>query len=261
MTEPVHHVPLTAATTCAAPGCRSAPTYEVFLYDFYDYPSSPPEEFFQQDFTCPFLCEAHMLENEARAVGSRVPRGHVSYPFSNQHHAQGFTKYQPVPGFGVQLFEAGRLVDTADVRSAVVAVNEELLAYLARHPEALREIGPRKFEEVVAAIFDNQGFETTLTPATRDGGRDVQAVRRDSVGTLLYFVECKRYSPSRRVGVEVVRSLFGVVEQQRASVGVVATTSSFTADAIAFAEPLSYRLSLKDFDDLKEWLRTATAVG
>jgi hypothetical protein len=36
--------------------------------------------------------------------------------------------------------------------------------------------------------------------------------------------------------------------------GIIATTSTFTKHAIDFATPLKYRLSLRDFDALKEWL-------
>jgi restriction endonuclease Mrr len=52
-----------------------------------------------------------------------------------------------------------------------------------------------------------------------------------------------------------VREQYGVVEQERASHGVIATTSSFTKHARAFHEQLTYRLSLTDFNKLVEWLR------
>lgn len=65
---------------------------EVFLYDVYPYPEGGV--FFEQDYTCPFLCEIHMIENEKKAEGVRQPRGHVRYPHSNKHMANGFTIYR-----------------------------------------------------------------------------------------------------------------------------------------------------------------------
>lgn len=41
-----------------------------------------------------------MIENEQEAKGLRKPRGSVSYPFSNKHHAQGFTIYRPLDSKG-----------------------------------------------------------------------------------------------------------------------------------------------------------------
>ena len=68
-----------------------AAVFEAFLYDHY---AELQQEFYEQDFTCPFLCEAHKNENEARAQGARVPRGVVRYPYTNRHSAQGYTKYE-----------------------------------------------------------------------------------------------------------------------------------------------------------------------
>ncbi|WP_257455484.1 restriction endonuclease [Archangium lipolyticum] len=143
-----------------------------------------------------------------------------------------------------------------EFRIQLVEVNRELMELLARHPERLRKLDARKFEQVVAEIFKNQGFDVVLTPQTRDGGRDIQAVRKDSFGTFLYYVECKRYAKSRPVGVEVVRALYGVVQHDRATAGIIATTSSVTDDAIDFATPIKYQLSLRDFEALGEWLGT-----
>jgi restriction endonuclease Mrr len=52
-----------------------------------------------------------------------------------------------------------------------------------------------------------------------------------------------------------VRGLYGVVEEKRATQGLIVTTSYFTKDAIAFRDRLPYRLSLADFDRLTTFLR------
>jgi len=106
----------------------------------------------------------------------------------------------------------------------------------------------------VAAIFKNQGFEVELTPASRDGGFDVMAARKDQFGEHLYLIECKRYSLTNKVGVEIVRGLYGAKMAKSATKGIIATTSYFTKDAIDFAKPLQYELSLNDFDAVKKWL-------
>jgi len=162
-----------------------------------------------------------------------------------------------------ELEEATLLLDLDDqdqdhgaISLALEEVNELLIQHLARRPELMHDIHPRKFEELVAAMFRSMGYEVEITPRSKDGGRDLLAFQKTGVGTLVTLVECKRFSPDRKVGVSLVRSLYGVVEHERASHGVLATTSSFTRGARNFQQTLKYRLSLNDFDDLARWAKT-----
>ena len=72
------------------------------LYDEY----SDGAVFYEQDFTCPFLCQVHHDENEKLAKGKREPRGFVEYPYTNRGDAQGYTKYVPIGEAYPQHFEA-----------------------------------------------------------------------------------------------------------------------------------------------------------
>jgi|ERR1043166_160256 hypothetical protein len=157
-----------------------------------------------------------------------------------------------------KLFEFRQLSRTPlvnDTKIELIAANDELIRYLAAHPSLMHELKPRKFEELVAEIFKSLGFEVILTPRTRDGGFDVRAVSNSSLGTLLYLIECKKYAPDRPVGIELVRSLYGTVMSQRASHGILATTSYFSKDAKQLASSLQYQLSLSDYQNLKTWLQ------
>jgi len=79
---------------CAVPGCGAAAFVEVILYDVYPYPD--PDVFFEQDYTCPYLCGPHLLANERGADGVREPRTCVRYPYTNRNQAQGFSIYRPL---------------------------------------------------------------------------------------------------------------------------------------------------------------------
>ncbi|PFU64047.1 hypothetical protein COK90_08820 [Priestia megaterium] len=239
-------------TKCSVVNCGRNADYEVYLYDYYAPPLN--EEFFEQDYTCPFICEIHMNENETKAFGEKRPRGAVKYPYTNKYGAQGYTRYLPVSDVYSELFNEGLIVENPIVRVDFTNVNNELIKYLAKKPQIMRDMDPRKFEELVAELFSNKGYEVTLTQRTRDGGKDLYAIKKDIVGTTLYVVETKRYSQTNKVGVDLVRGLYGVKSAERANVGVLVTTSSFTKDAIKFASPLKYELSLRDYNDLKKWL-------
>lgn len=134
-------------------------------------------------------------------------------------------------------------------------INDELIQYLAKHPEKMQDLTPRKFEELVAALFRAKGYTIELTPATRDGGFDMRAFHRNDVGICLTLIECKRYGPKRPVSVDVVRGLYGVTENERATTGLIVTTSSFTKDAKSFQDQNKYRIYLADQAQLQAWLR------
>ena len=133
-------------------------------------------------------------------------------------------------------------------------INDELIKYLAKHPELMHDMEPRKFEELVAALFRAKGFHVELTPATRDGGFDMRAFQRKDIGLCLTLIECKRYAPDHRVSVDVVRGLYGVTENEGATTGLLVTTSSFTKDARSFQDQNRYRIHLADHAELQKWL-------
>ena len=145
------------------------------------------------------------------------------------------------------------------IQADVADINSELIRYLAKHPELLREMNPRKFEQIVAELFRDKGYDVEVTKRTRDGGLDIRAYHHSDLGVLLGLIECKRYAPAKKVSVDVIRGLYGVVESERASFGLVATTSTFTQDAKSFQAQNKYRLQLADFEDIKRWLRDYNA--
>lgn len=145
-----------------------------------------------------------------------------------------------------------------EIVEAIRLCQVELIAYVTRHPEKLREVSPEAFERIIAGIMRGLRFDVELTQKTRDGGRDIVAVGLDRLGiTTKYVIECKRYAPDRPVRVGLVRCLYGVKQEQRADHAILATTSYFTSAAIKFSRsPQVWNLHLKDFEALKEWLRT-----
>jgi hypothetical protein len=141
------------------------------------------------------------------------------------------------------------------LRVDLTEINDELIRYLVKRPDLMHELSSRKFEELVAAIFRGKGYDVVLTPATRDGGFDMRAFQRTDIGTFLTLIECKRYAPSNRVTVDVVRGLYGVTETEKATSGLLVTTSSFTKDAKSFQDKNRFRLQLADNQALQGWLK------
>jgi len=134
-------------------------------------------------------------------------------------------------------------------------ISDLLLRELARSPTLMHDLTPRKFEELLAKLLTDSGYSVTLTPAIKDGGRDILALINLPAGQLLTIVECKKWSHRRPVPVEVVRNVYGVVTHDRASHAMIATTSRFTREAKQFQDAIKYQMSLKDYHDIANWLR------
>jgi transcriptional regulator with XRE-family HTH domain len=143
--------------------------------------------------------------------------------------------------------------------SDLVLANDALLRRLQRHPTEVHRLSPREFEELVAEALARQGYDVSLTPIAKDGGKDMFVMSRSALGGALYVVECKKYAADRPVGVGVVRQLHGVVQAERLTGGIVATTSYFSQDAREFTTHVKYQLSLADFADVRAWIRAALA--
>lgn len=154
-------------------------------------------------------------------------------------------------------------VPTPDTRIALVSYEAwgQLIDRLSANPRLLHELPPRKFEELIAELLSRDGLDVHLTPATRDGGRDILAFHETPVGRLLYLVECKRHSHGKPVGISIVQRLYGVVMQERATGGLVATTSRFTREALTFADTVRHQFGLRDYEALKDWMKRHRKAG
>ena len=130
------------------------------------------------------------------------------------------------------------LVPLAGVIAAGVSVagrrrRGALVATVAqsRAPDALHEMSWREFEHLVGEGFRLQGYQVLETGGGGpDGGVDLVLSRRGEK----YLVQCKQWK-AFKVGVEIVRELYGVMAARGVAGGFVVTSGSFTAEATAFA--------------------------
>nr|WP_257148037.1 restriction endonuclease [Bacillus thuringiensis] len=60
--------------------------------------------------------------------------------------------------------------------------------------EYLEKMDPRKFEYLIADLFNSRGYQAQVTPGSNDGGKDIILWKDDEVK----FVEVKRYTKESR---------------------------------------------------------------
>jgi restriction system protein len=131
-----------------------------------------------------------------------------------------------------------------------------LAADLIRNGRLLAEMPWRKFEEMIGALLEAQGWSVEVTRPTKDGGIDVVAFRDErSVGRMKSLWQAKCYGLKRSVRLSEVRELAAIVDRERATKGVLVTTSRLTRDAIDWIKRDWYRLDYKDHVRLERWIR------
>jgi len=143
----------------------------------------------------------------------------------------------------------------ASIRPAIVTTNEALVAELKKCPKAVYDLHPRKFEEVVAELLSDMGCEVHVTKQTRDGGKDILAYLNTSLGKILCLVEAKRHRPDRKVGIGLVRTLYGTLCDHQATSAMLVTTSTFSSDARQFQKKHQYELELREYGDVVQWIQ------
>lgn len=115
-----------------------------------------------------------------------------------------------------------------DVIVSVQPAWDAIIKLIQEDPDALFKMDPRKFEELIAASYEQAGFdEVILTPRSGDFGRDVIATKR-GFWSIRFVDSAKRYASNRLVPAADVQSLLGVLAgDQQASKGIVTTSSDF----------------------------------
>jgi restriction system protein len=109
----------------------------------------------------------------------------------------------------------------------------DVLSTIDQRPN-LMELTPGEFENLITNLFEKMGLETRLTQASRDGGVDCVAYDPRPIFGGKVVIQAKRYKHT--VGVSAVRDLFGTMQNEGASKGILVTTSGYGKASFEFAD-------------------------
>ncbi len=132
-----------------------------------------------------------------------------------------------------------------------VVTDCRILEYLASRPSDMLSVTPREFEQLVAQLLEKLGYkDVRLCEPGRDGGVDITAYLEHPIAVERVIVQCKRYSPPRKVGEPIIKQLLADVDLKRASRGLIVTTSRLSLPARTLVESVRHRLSHIEGDEL-----------
>lgn len=119
----------------------------------------------------------------------------------------------------------------AEVRIMMRDLSSQLARLIASKPAALLHLEWRDVERVVAEIFDGLGFGVTLTPSSKDGGKDVILTCIVKGKRAEYYVEIKHWRSSTRVGSAAIAKLLKVIVREKKDGGLFLSTCGYTVNA------------------------------
>lgn len=170
---------------------------------------------------------------------------------SDQIMALNLSRIDPLVAFdNLHGKSAGRLIEIIPIEP-VLSLNRKDSRFV-NAKEILGGLGPetnlaamdwQDFEHLIRELFEKEfssrGAEVKITQASRDRGVDAVVFDPDPIHGGKYVIQAKRYTNT--VDVSSVRDLCAVVKKEGASRGILVTTSTYGADAYAFAnnEPIT----------------------
>ena len=211
-----------------------------------------------------FLRRAGLLESPARGIHRITARG-VTLLGTNP---QARDLSAIATGDGLSLGnqtkptegDEGRLTPEERIEFAMADAEERLRSEMSGR---LQGLSPAVFERTVLRLLLALGYgggresSGELLGRTADGGVD-GLVREDKLGLERIYIQAKRWQEP--VGRPTVQAFVGALQGQRATKGILITTSQFTQEAIDYAASIDYRIVLIDGDTLAR-LTVAHRVG
>jgi hypothetical protein len=144
-----------------------------------------------------------------------------------------------------------------EVRLILKAVSEQFARLIARDAGTLAHLEWRDVERTIAEVFDGLGFRVTLTPGSKDGGKDVVLECEVAGNRAVYYVEIKHWRSATRVGADAVEKLLKVVVREKKDGGLFLSTYGFTDNAFEQLTTVDkQRLKFGDQDRIVTLCRT-----
>jgi len=120
----------------------------------------------------------------------------------------------------------------------------------------------REFEELIADLLESDGYQVQLGPGTKDGGKDIIAMKElEGHGWFMSVWQAKKLRPGKKVELSVIRELADTRQKQNASKGIIVTSTYLTRGALDRVTEDRFLLGKVDRDDLLQWIQRIKRRG
>lgn len=123
-------------------------------------------------------------------------------------------------------------LDVAQINIIRRELSRKLIELIASYPRALDEIEWREMERLLSEVFSGLGFDVTLTPGSKDGGKDIILKCLIASKSHTYYVEIKHWRSGQRVGSGALRDFLNIIVNEKVDGGLYLSTYGYCSNAI-----------------------------
>lgn len=141
-------------------------------------------------------------------------------------------------------------------------IDRRFVNYLIANHDRLINMHWRKFEELTAEYFHQQGFTVELGPGSNDDGVDVRVWKNDqdeNEDPPHIIIQCKR--EKSKIEKVVVKGLYADMQHFDARYGLIVTTSELSPGARETIVSRGYSIDEVDNAGVRKWLAALEKPG
>lgn len=110
----------------------------------------------------------------------------------------------------------------------------KIINEIAKNPKQLQNLDWFNIEKVIAEIFESFGFDVTLTPPSKDGGKDIILECYQNESKKTFIVEIKHWKSGKKIGQKIAKEFLKVVLNEKRNCGLILSSSGFTNNLFEF---------------------------
>ncbi|KOY44648.1 hypothetical protein ACX03_15730 [Vibrio parahaemolyticus] len=106
-------------------------------------------------------------------------------------------------------------------------LSDEFARNIAHNPNYLDAIEWRELEYTIQLVLEELGFEATITPGSKDGGKDIVVECTIDKRKHTYFIEIKHWREQSKVGGRYLDEFLEVIINEKVDGGLFLSTSGY----------------------------------
>jgi hypothetical protein len=131
-----------------------------------------------------------------------------------------------------RLDEYDQSVKRSEVHILFTTTYESLARLICDNPSLLDDVEWRELEKLLQEVLSGVGYIVTLTPGSKDGGKDLILECSPMSGSVTYFVEVKHWRSEQKVGAKTIKAFYKVVVREKTHGGLFLSTYGIADNAL-----------------------------
>lgn len=107
---------------------------------------------------------------------------------------------------------------------------KSIILAIAKNPSNLINVEWRDLERTISEVFECLGFKVSLTPSSKDGGKDVILECKINGIDKSFIVEIKHWRSNQKVGKNAIKEFTQVIINEKRDKGLFLSTSGYTSN-------------------------------